>query len=109
MEMTPAVILAAAMLVIAALNLAFGRGDKGGARIAALEAKQIADNAARKEEITGLGHKIEMAALRAQSSQDANHRDTVEMKGKIDNLTGLLVPLMNRLGMHIPAVMGEHK
>lgn len=70
----------------------------------ALEAKQIADNAAREKEITALAHKIEMAALIAKQNQESAHRDAMEMKSKLDNLSSLLGPLIERLGLHIPAV-----
>lgn len=104
MELTPALVLAAAMLVIAALNLAFGRGDKGGARIAMLEAKQIADNAARQQEITKLGHKMDIAAVEARSAQQMSHRDNSEMKAKLDRVENLLMPIIDRLGLHVPVV-----
>ncbi|MBP7622426.1 MAG: hypothetical protein KA763_00530 [Xanthomonadales bacterium] len=69
----------------------------------ALETKQIADNAARKEEITNLGHKIELAAVNAKAGQEMTHRDNSEMKSKLDNLERLLAPLIERLGLHVQA------
>lgn len=70
----------------------------------ALENKQIADNAAREREITQLGHKIEMAAVTAKAGQEMSHRDSAEMKQKLDRLENLLSPLMDRLGLHVTAV-----
>ena len=107
-DITPAVILSAATLIFVILNFAFGRGDRGGARISALEAKQIADNAAREREITHLGHKIEMAAVTAKAGQEMSHRDSAEMKNKLDRLENLLSPLIKRLGLHVPAA-DEHR
>jgi hypothetical protein len=69
----------------------------------ALEAKQIADNAARKEEITSLGHKMELAAVTAKAGQEVIHRDNSDMKAKLDRLENLLSPLIERLGLHVPA------
>jgi hypothetical protein len=69
----------------------------------ALEAKQIADNAAREKEITALGHKMEMSALTAKAGQETIHRDNSEMKSKLDRLENLLSPLIERLGLHVPA------
>lgn len=74
----------------------------------ALETKQIADNAAREKEITALAHKMELAAQRVESSQQLSHRDMTELKGKVNDLTTLLSPLIDRLGLHIPAA-AEHR
>lgn len=74
----------------------------------ALEAKQIADNAAREKEITALGHKMEIAAVTAKAGQETIHRDNADMKAKLDGLANLLVPLMERLGLHVPAA-DSHK
>lgn len=73
----------------------------------ALETKQIADNAAREKEITALGHKMELAAVSAKAGQEMIHRDNSEMKAKLDKLENLLAPLMDRLGLHIPAAEGH--
>jgi hypothetical protein len=74
----------------------------------ALETRQIADNAAREKEITALGHKMELAAQRVENSQQLSHRDMTELKEKVNGLTTLLSPLIDRLGLHIPATM-EHR
>lgn len=75
----------------------------------ALETKQIADNAAREREITQLGHKIELAAVNAKAGQEMTHRDSSELKNKLDRLENLISPLIERLGLHIPAVTDKHR